>query len=616
MPIIIDNFDVNVAKPIDTRFVVGGSDSFYNTKEDIPYRYAGLRIWDLNDNVPYYWNAISGTWESENTTGVQVNTTTEAGYIPRFTNKTILGKSLMFDNANNIGIGITGSNISPYVQGDSNPANNSPKGLHVFGNIRTNNKFIGNGEFINSINASNINAGSLNLSRITPAESSADYILQSSRGGLITWVSKSSALSVSSSSDAISITNDNSANVQNITFVSGSSGYISLKVSDSKLSYLPSSGQLLLGNGSITAPVYSFRNSQNTGFYYNGSGISISILGSEVVSYTQATTNIKNNLSVTGTATVAQLAGTGVRNIGVDATGKMVIVPTLDSVRRLSGYIEVTESNWPELYNADGNVYLLDVYNIPTSTTKMNSVYGTVLGIGGKVSHDKTQLIFNAENGSIQYRKSWYANTAWTALRTILDSNNFSGYALPLSGGTITGNLVVNNNLNTKSLNISSLAGGGNRNIGVDNNGAVVPVVPVAAVAAETKYSGYIHFDIGGFGSFGIKSYRFVNEYGADVTFSVSHSGTSPAHSMSDVRSVSVIHVTMPSGSFSAKTAYRVMTSISVLTGGNSDVSSMIIYKTGANDFYFKLDETSNNAQTYYVDIEIKPNLYPVVITP
>jgi hypothetical protein len=45
---IIDNFNISVAKPIDDRFVVGPQ-SFYTDKNDIPYKYSGIRVWDLND---------------------------------------------------------------------------------------------------------------------------------------------------------------------------------------------------------------------------------------------------------------------------------------------------------------------------------------------------------------------------------------------------------------------------------------------------------------------------------------------------------------------------------------------------------------------------------------
>ena len=56
-------------------------------------------------------------------------------------------------------------------------------------------------------------------------------------------------------------------------------------------------------------------------------------------------------------------------------------------------------------------------YNISIGAEK---VYGTRLTINGQSATIKHNYIFNGQNGSIQYRKSWYNNSAsWTALRTI-----------------------------------------------------------------------------------------------------------------------------------------------------------------------------------------------------
>jgi hypothetical protein len=84
----------------------------------------------------------------------------------------------------------------------------------------------------------------------------------------------------------------------------------------------------------------------------------------------------------------------------------------------------VTTSNYNDVDDGQGKIWLGDVYNIPTADTGMQYVYGTIFNLNGKVGHDKTQLIFNGINGNIQYRKSWYNNSAWTPLRTIWDSDN------------------------------------------------------------------------------------------------------------------------------------------------------------------------------------------------
>jgi hypothetical protein len=78
MPIIIDHFQINNANPIENRIVVGGT-SFYQTRDLIQYKYPGLRTWDLNDNLPYYWTGAE--WLSENSTSVKFDNTVDIGDI-------------------------------------------------------------------------------------------------------------------------------------------------------------------------------------------------------------------------------------------------------------------------------------------------------------------------------------------------------------------------------------------------------------------------------------------------------------------------------------------------------------------------------------------------------
>lgn len=84
----------------------------------------------------------------------------------------------------------------------------------------------------------------------------------------------------------------------------------------------------------------------------------------------------------------------------------------------------ITSANYNDIVDGGGMIWLGDVYGIPTSDTGMESIYGTIFNLNGLDAHDKTQLIFNGQNGHIQYRKSFFANTPWTALRTLHDSDN------------------------------------------------------------------------------------------------------------------------------------------------------------------------------------------------
>ena len=139
----------------------------------------------------------------------------------------------------------------------------------------------------------------------------------------------------------------------------------------------------------------------------------------------------------------------------------------------LSGYgitdaVQINSDNWANfrytefaladkdvVINASGSIKLDGWYSISTGA---GSSYGTRLTINGLDAHDKTQLYFNGENGSIQYRKSWYYNTPWTSFRTLWDSNNLTSLSqltndtgFITSSASITGNASsatkVNNNL-------------------------------------------------------------------------------------------------------------------------------------------------------------------------
>lgn len=182
---IVDQFQVNTYLPIDNRFVVGSASMstlsgtyspFYLYKDDILYKYPGLRVWDFNDGVPYVWTG--STWSNENTTGALVqNGGGHQNWVPKFlNNSTLLGKSLMFDNGANIGLGISTAPSFP---------TGATGGIHVQGWIKTNTGFVGIGTNLTALNASNITLGSLNIERIAspnPFSPGINYVLTSVNG--------------------------------------------------------------------------------------------------------------------------------------------------------------------------------------------------------------------------------------------------------------------------------------------------------------------------------------------------------------------------------------------------------------------------------------------------
>lgn len=284
---IIDNFNLSVAKPIDDRFVVG-SQSFYTDKNDIPYKYLGLRVWDLNDGIPYVWNG--STWTSENS--ISISGSGSASYVPRFTGSgtsNTIGKSNIYISGLNVGVNTTSPTL---VSGETTV-------FHVDGGIRGN-KFEGNGSLLTSLNANQILNGVIpSLARLTNGTASG-WILTSGVSQPI--YTNPSTLTVGGAS-MIQITNDTttSSPIQYITFVGGyTTAQYSTKVSGAsssedatrrQLTYKPLTGNLTsalittgtfsVGPGSTASPSISFSGVTSTGIYrYSTQGFGISVLGS------------------------------------------------------------------------------------------------------------------------------------------------------------------------------------------------------------------------------------------------------------------------------------------------------------------------------------------------
>lgn len=175
MPVqIVDNFDLNSQKPIDNRFVVG-SQSFYTHRDLITWKYTGMRIWDLNDNLPYVWTGT--TYSSENQVALTGNGI--ANFVPKFVLPTQVQNSLIYDDGASVGIGTT----TPFI--GATPL----FGLDVVGRIRSSSGFMGNGQFLQNINANNITLGLLQLARLQ--NGSINQLLTSGTG-TPTWQNMSS----------------------------------------------------------------------------------------------------------------------------------------------------------------------------------------------------------------------------------------------------------------------------------------------------------------------------------------------------------------------------------------------------------------------------------------
>jgi len=267
---IIDGFKLNLSSPIDDRIVASGS----TARDNISYKYLGLRVFDLYDNIPYVWrNGISGLkWYKENESALSILpniTFTDSNNIQTSTTKTQFPKLSGNNNVTNSileetifkNTGVKVITIG-YVQ---NPIDDTSK-LQVNGNVLAT-SFIGIGTGLTQLNGENILNASINVDKISPG--TEDFVLVT-KDGQVVWEDKNQ-ISKSSQTPFES----NSTEDHFIPFKMDASG--DLKINNN-FKYNPNTKQLLLSSNTVSKPSISFIGEPNSGIYKisnNEIGISI-----------------------------------------------------------------------------------------------------------------------------------------------------------------------------------------------------------------------------------------------------------------------------------------------------------------------------------------------------
>ena len=270
---IIDGFQVNVAKPIDGRFVTSGTAS----RNAVAFKYTGLRIYDTTDMAPYVWNGT--TWVSENATAVNTTGTTTAGFIPKFgTSTSRITNSIIQEDFNGIKI-LAGSGTQPTYK------------LDVTGTIRAT-QFQGSGNGLTNIPAVNI-TGTIDPSKIANQPPSPGEIFVLAAGNSVPeWKRLSTIPSSSFPSPSVALDITTAPTTELFPLFSSSTGgaYKYYKaISGDALKFVPRVGttevaQLLVPNGSEANPSVAFSTNVNTGIYKAGfNQIGISAAGKERV---------------------------------------------------------------------------------------------------------------------------------------------------------------------------------------------------------------------------------------------------------------------------------------------------------------------------------------------
>lgn len=122
----------------------------------------------------------------------------------------------------------------------------------------------------------------------------------------------------------------------------------------------------------------------------------------------------------------------------VEVTGRS-LVPSFETIASTD---DDTVANWCAQKNASVHSY---------STNKLTdqpTQWGMLINYVASWGSDARQLWFNLPNGNIYHRggNSYGWGSTWL---TLLDSANYSNYALPLTGGTVAGYLRSSNTINT-----------------------------------------------------------------------------------------------------------------------------------------------------------------------
>ena len=277
---IVDNFQLNVAKPIDSRMVTYGAAS----RSAIQYPYEGLRVYDVQDQKPYVY--IGGAWKAESGAGsgsgsVSLGTNQR---LVKYTSESTIGDSAIVDKGTypnpNIGIGMEPT------------AGNA---LTVKGNIKINvgdGGFIGNGSAIVDINGNNIIANSIPVTKLVASTTTNQILI--TENGVVKWVDNiNSGVVVTNRAPASTNTAapDNATHyllfAESIGSPAGNSIYANNYGSGNKLIGVKPSTSQILASGDTTntqsLPSYTFSGNTTSGLYGLSDEIGLSYGGKGLV---------------------------------------------------------------------------------------------------------------------------------------------------------------------------------------------------------------------------------------------------------------------------------------------------------------------------------------------
>ena len=236
---IIDGFKLQTSTPIDSRIVVADD----TERTSMSNKYHGLRVWQVDTNIPYFWNGAQ--WESE--LDLVVTGSGSINNVPKFSSST------------------------PSILTDSQISDDGAT-VDISNNLLVGNDITFSGYLYGDLNADNILSGSLDLDRLNTSSAGTDYVLQYD-GTSPEWVDLNSiSIGTSTNTDSIKVENVAPSNKYSLILRDETStlgNFLPLYSYNSDLFFSEKSGSMciLAPDGSVSNPPYSFDGDTNTGMY-------------------------------------------------------------------------------------------------------------------------------------------------------------------------------------------------------------------------------------------------------------------------------------------------------------------------------------------------------------
>lgn len=266
---IIDGFSLNAARPIDSRMVTSGTVS----RNNMSYRYVGLRVYDTAQNQAFVWDGTK--WADESGGGQLKITDSKPNYISKFT-----------------ATGLTNSIIREATVGADRRI-----GINLADNVTLTSTLQVGGTvcastFCGSINGNNLVNATVALGKITPPGTAGILVLKS-EDNTLKWLPET----VGAGGGGSATMNNNTTSTGSfLTFVdstTSTSFYTSCTDPNKVIGADLSTSQLTLSNSNgSSAPPYSFIGNKNTGLYGGTTEVGISMAGNRRVYANSAATII------------------------------------------------------------------------------------------------------------------------------------------------------------------------------------------------------------------------------------------------------------------------------------------------------------------------------------